>query len=160
MPAVIEKTYSHRAHYTTGELSLKPRQKKEQRFMPGAYAPKSVTIHIKTDEARFEIEYSVKETPGYNVQIAEGVRGVYGKFTKKVLGLTFEYPTLDILIDQMAEAAKIIRSQQKNIPQDSIKRNYQIATDLLLFVQEHVKKDLNMLKDTLNKISADTPTSV
>jgi hypothetical protein len=159
MPVISHKTYSHKANYTPSELNLKPRQKKERRFMPGAYTPQNATMRIGLDDATFDIDYSVKES-GYSVDLVEGIKVVLGKSTKKVLSLSFVYPTLEQLLEQMSIASKTIRARQKDVPQDSIKRNYQITAELLLLVQDYVAKDLETLRYNLTYPAEDLAVSI
>ncbi len=144
MPAVTEKTYSHKSHYTLGELSLQPYRKNEQRLMPGAYIPKTATIVIHPKKARLEIEYSVSETPGTEARVSGGVGGVkilFGRYTEKVLEITFEYSVCDELLGQISGAAKAITVRKNQVSQDSIKRNYQMVAEGLLSLLQRIQQD-------------------
>ncbi len=123
--------------------------------MPAAYAPKSATLNIKPTQADFEIEYSVPEIPAAGVPVATGIAIVFGKSTKKVLAASFEYPSLDELLSQLSVAGHALRARQNLVPQDSIKRNYQMVADGIDLLRNRVEADLETLKTTLDR---DVPT--
>ncbi len=112
-------------------------------------------LHLQLESA---LEYSVKETPlSDHVHAFPGIEIVFGKYTRKVLRVTFEYNNLDLLIEQMSGAAKALRGQKRFVPQDSIKKNYQLTADVLLFVKNRVKEDLEEIKGGLKAAAADVP---
>lgn len=151
MPVIAQKNYSHPLQYHTGDLELRARQKDERRTMPAAYTPKTATIHIQHTTADLDFEYSVTETPSGGSVIKAGVTLFFGKSTRKVVGASFEYPTLDELLNQLSLAAMSLRTQQNLVPQDSIKRNYQIAAEGLIALRNYIESDIVMLKATLDK---------
>lgn len=151
MPVITQKEYSHPLRYNAAQLTLQAHRKHERRTMPAAYAPRTATVAITNTSATLEIEYSVKETPGTDVPITSGVSVVFGRSTKKVLSACFEYTTLDGLLDQLNKLSASLRVRQNSVPQDSIKRNYQMVAEGLGLLTKHIEADLDMLNDTLNK---------
>ena len=151
MPATTQKTYSHKSHYTLGELSLTPKRKNESRLMPGAYTPKSATIQLGANKADFKIEYNAPETPGSEIVIVEGIKVLLGKHTKKVLAMYFQYPACDRIPGQITAAAEAIKGQQSLVPQDSIKRNYQMVAEILTHLRQCIEKDWDNVTKRLSQ---------
>lgn len=156
MPVISQKTYSHPLRYSADELSLHALRRNERRSMPGAYAPKTATIFIERNKARLEIDYSVRENAGGDVQIAAGLKIGFGKFTRKVLSASFEYPELEVLLAQILMVSASLRVQQNLVPQDSIKRNYQMVAEGLNLMRTRIEEDLHMLKVTLDQTVPDS----
>jgi hypothetical protein len=119
--------------------------------MPGAYIPKSTRIAIGANKAEFEVEYSSPETPGSEIVIVEGIKVLLGKHTKKVLAMYFQYPACDRILTQLTEAADAIKRQQVSVPQDSIKRNYQMVSEILTYLREYVQKDWENMSKRLSR---------
>jgi hypothetical protein len=150
MPATIEKTYSHRSHYSFSDLNLRPHRKNECRIIPGAYTPKSASIKLEQVKAHFTIDYGVSEPHGSSLALSN-IKILFGKHTKKVLEVSFEYSCLDQVLPLMQRAAAAILDRQKSVSQDSIKRNYQMASESLTHLRTYIEKDLPNLLHRLSE---------
>jgi hypothetical protein len=119
--------------------------------MPGAYIPKSAKIELGPAKANFEVEYSSPETHGSEFVIVEGVRVLLGKHTKKVLAMYFQYSHCDSVLTQLTEAADAIKRRQISVPQDSIKRNYEMVSEILAHLREYIQKDWDNFSKRLSQ---------
>jgi hypothetical protein len=119
--------------------------------MPGAYIPKSARIVLGANRANLEVEYSSPETSGAELVILEGVKVLLGKYTKKVLAMYFQYADCDRILNQLTEAAEAIKRQQISVPQDSIKRNYEMVAEVLTHLREYIQKDWDNMSKRLSR---------
>lgn len=152
MPSTSEnKTiYTHQPNFTPEDFSLRPHRAKEQRYVPRAYAPTAGTIAIHRNFAEFTLEYSVKEAPSrQSVQIGDGVIAMFGKFTRKLVLITFSYSDVDALDSKIGVAIRGLKRQKQVVPQDSIKRNYDMAASALNYLADAISKDMPAIKEHL-----------
>jgi hypothetical protein len=147
-----KRVFKHQPHFTPEEFALEPHRPDEQRYIPNAFTPKTGVVEITKETARFTFEYTVTEDPMRStVELRPSVQAILGKYTKKVLEIVVEYGSLDALYEQIGLAAKAVKSSKAKIPQDSIRRNYDMVILILMELRLIILKDMDAIRETLAK---------
>jgi hypothetical protein len=151
--AVTEKrVFSHQPHFSPEEFALEPHRPDEQRYIPNAFTPKNGVVEITKQTARFTFEYTVTEDPMRNaVELRPSTQAILGKYTKKVLEIVIEYGSLDTLYEQIGLTAKAVKSSKAKIPQDSIRRNYDMIIAVLMELRVIILKDMDAIRESVAK---------
>lgn len=151
--AVIEKrVFRHQPQFTPEEFALEPHRPDEQRYIPNAFTPKSGSVEITKHNARFTFEYTVSEDPIRNaVELRPSISAILGRYTKKVLEISLKYESVDELYEQISLAAKAVKSSKAKIPQDSIRRNYDMIISVLLELRKVILSDMDAIKKSVRE---------
>lgn len=146
----VKPTYTHRPNFTLQDFALRPHRPEEQRYVPRAFTPASGSVSVLASVADFTFEYSVNEIPNKTpVLLGAGVSATFGKFTRKLLHLSLNYDSLDEIEGKIVLALKGLRRQKQEVPHDSIKRNYDLASEILEFLARVISKNLPNIKQQI-----------
>jgi hypothetical protein len=151
MPSA-KATYTHRPNFSPADFSLKPHRPQERRFVPSAFAPNSGEAAVTHHYAEFTFEYTVKEVPERRpVQLGDSIVATFGKFTRKLLMVNIGYANLDELDAKVRGAILALKGQKRLVPQDSIRRNYDMTATILNYLADVLLAELPKIKEELSR---------
>jgi len=124
-------------HSQTGELS----------YLPEEFAPHTILVSVaKPKVCEFVFEYQIDEDANSEKIIDIGIKGIFGKYTDKVLKLSIDFSSLKDLIGKLAIASTSLNTKKGNLNKESYRKHYDLVIRILgrletsLIYNENLKK--------------------
>jgi len=144
MPATVEaldNPFIYRTTFTDEDVSIKTRRKNERRFVPSALVPHTININTAPGACSLQFDYTIDETAETKNTISDRIELVRGKYTKKVLQISFSFTEPVQLPALFLEAKEYLSKLETNFDRESLRRNYRLVGLNLGSLADYFKND-------------------
>ncbi len=130
MPA-LAKSYVQRPSFKPHDFLIDKRAN-EVRYVPSSLVPTETVGNVGPTRLDLHFRYITSESPASKKLVFKGIEIEVGKFTQKILAISFTYdPTYQSLLHGFDEAAKSVRKARGSLSKPSIQKSYELIAEFL-----------------------------